>query len=188
MPLIAGAVARGAVKPVGCEDVEELTAEGCAMAAAMLDSAEAKGKAVAPSSVAYYTLQALKSGRRSGYAGRTDAMGAGTILDGNAQLRSIDEGIADNEEGGDEMTLHDVLAGSMEEVDIEAARRIDWNLVLDQLDERRRVVLKCTAEGYGTDEIASTLKVSSPRVCQLRESIGPYIIKAWGTTGLASGD
>ena len=27
MPLIAGAVARGAVKPVGCEDVEELTAD-----------------------------------------------------------------------------------------------------------------------------------------------------------------
>ena len=51
-------------------------------------------------------------------------------------------------------------------IHIEAARRIDWNLVLDQLDERRRVVLKCTAEGYGTDEIASALKVSSPRVCR----------------------
>ena len=35
-PLIEGAVARGAVKPVGAEDVQELAADGVAIAARLL--------------------------------------------------------------------------------------------------------------------------------------------------------
>ena len=40
------------------------------------------------------------------------------------------------------------------------------------------------ATGYGTGEIADQLRVSPPRVCQLRESLGEYVVNAWGTNGL----
>ena len=88
MPLIAAAIAKGAVTPVGCEDAEELTAEGCALAATALESAERRGKSVPASSVAFYAVQRLKGGRRSGYAGKSDVMSAGAALSGRAQVRS----------------------------------------------------------------------------------------------------
>jgi hypothetical protein len=66
MPIITGAIAKGAVKPVGTEDREEMSAEGCALAACMIDSAEREGKVLNAHSVAHYALQSLKSGRRSG--------------------------------------------------------------------------------------------------------------------------
>ncbi len=69
LPLIEGAIAKGAVKAIGSEDREELTADGCAIAARILDSAERKGKDLSPNSIAHYTLQSLKSGRRAGSAG-----------------------------------------------------------------------------------------------------------------------
>jgi len=47
LPLLAGAIAKGAVKPVGSEDREELTADCGALAAAMLDAAERAGKPTA---------------------------------------------------------------------------------------------------------------------------------------------
>ena len=59
MPLIMAAIARGAVKPVGTEDPAELQAEGIALAAALLDSAEAKGKCVTAGNVAFYAIQGM---------------------------------------------------------------------------------------------------------------------------------
>lgn len=186
VPLITAAIARGAVKCTGCEDVKELTAEGVALAAKALDSAERRGKEVPPQSVAYYVLENLKQGRRSGYAGKADVMSAAATVCGRVNLRSMDEPMtADGDDPDAEMTLHDVLAGSGEDVDVAAARSLDWEEVIPQLDDRRRTVLKGTAEGRGTDEMADELKVSPPRVCQLRESIAPYIVKAWGSNGIA---
>jgi hypothetical protein len=185
VPLIAGAIARGAVKTVGCEDLEELKAEGCAMAASMLERAESRGKVVAPSSIAYYALQALKSGRRSGFAGRMDALCPSAALEGAVQLRSMDEGIGSDENDPDqEFTLHDVLAAKGEDTDVAAARELDWDAVTPQLDDRRRTILQGTAEGRGTLELASELDISPPRVCQVRESLGRYIVNAWGSNGL----
>jgi hypothetical protein len=185
MPLIAAAVARGAVKPTGCEDQQELQAEGMALAAQMLDSAEARGKTPKAGSVAFYALQALKSGRRSGYAGRLDAMSAAAALDGQVSLRSMDEGLGAHDDDPDgEITLHDLLATNGDDTDVAAARAVDWALVLHELDERRRKVLRAASEGRRTDELAAELGVTAPRVCQVRESIGKYIVDAWGSNGI----
>ena len=54
-----------AVHCVGCEDAEELIQDATAMAAGIFHKAEAAGKKVAASSVAYYSIQHCKSGRRS---------------------------------------------------------------------------------------------------------------------------
>lgn len=110
-PLIQAAIARGAVKTIGAEDPEELAAEGVAMAARCLDSAERKGKVVAPNSLAYYAIQSLKSGRRFGSAGRTDAMSAAVQMDGMVTMASMDAGLGDDADG-QEVTFHDLLAGS----------------------------------------------------------------------------
>jgi hypothetical protein len=183
MPLIAAAVARGAVRPTGCEDQQELQAEGMALAAAMLDSAEARGKTPKPSSVAFYALQALKSGRRSGYAGRLDAMSAAAALDGAVSLRSLDAGLGFSDDDDHEVTLHDVLVNDDgDDVDVQAARHLDWGAVV--VDARRHAVLRESAQGYGTSEIAEHLGVSAPRVVQLRHSCAREIEEAWGTRGL----
>ena len=185
VPLIVGAIARGAVKPTGCDDPEELEAEAVALAAAILDSAESKGKTLTAGNVAFYTLQALKSGRRSGYAGRMDAMSAAAVLDGAVQLKSMDEVMGvDEDDPSHEMTLHDMLAGRGDDTDVTAGRRMDWDLVIRQLDDRRVSVLQETAAGYGANEIAEMLGISAPRAIQLRHSCAEPIMDAWGAAGL----
>src|ERR1035437_596335 len=57
MPLIKATVMRS-IKPVGCEDHEEIVQDATAMAADMLDSCERKNKALIPKSVAFYAAQA----------------------------------------------------------------------------------------------------------------------------------
>ena len=87
-PIIRASLAKGAVKTMGCEDLQELEADGMAQAANMLESAELAGKEVSPNSVAFYVLQALRSGRRFGCASRTDAMSPATQRPGNSRSRT----------------------------------------------------------------------------------------------------
>jgi hypothetical protein len=186
MPLIAAAVAHGAVRSTGCEDVEELVAEGRALAAKALDSAERRGKAVPPQSVAFYAIENLKQGRRSGYAGKADVMSAAATVSGRVNIRSLDEPMAaDGDDPDQDMTLHDVLAGSVEDVDVAVARTLDWDLVLRRLDARNKTVVTAMAAGYGTGEIAARIKVSPSRVCQLKKAVAGYVVDAWGTNGIA---
>jgi len=184
MPLIAGAIGKGGVKPVGAEDREELTADACAIAARMLDSAEGKGEELNPHSIAHYALQTLRSGRRSGYAGRRDALCPAAALDGAVNVASLDEAIGSPDDDG-ECTLHDLLAGDGDDVDVDVARRLDWYAVERRLDPRRRQVLRETVEGYGPKDIAQKLGVSAPRVVGLRQSCAAAVEQAWGVEGLA---
>lgn len=183
VPLIQAAIRRGAVKATGCEDPEELAAEGVAMAARSLDAAEQKGKVVAPSSLAYYAVQALKSGRRSGYAGRTDAMSASAQLDRRVALSSMDEGLMDDEDGLP-VTLHDCLAAQGESADVVAARRLDWCLVAERLSARESYIVHATAAEVPGKEMAKRLKVCGPRVVQIKRSIAGKIQDAWGQDAL----
>ena len=181
VPLIARAIARGAVKPTGAEDMQELEADGTALAAMMVDRLETKGKVVPPSSIAYYTLQALKSGRRSGYAGHMDAMCPAASLNRAVHVKSMDEVLGvDPEYPTHDLTFHDLLASGGESADITAGRKVDWDEALDQMDDRMRGVLAGTAEGVGTGEMALRYEVSAPRICQVREAAGEKIQEAWG--------
>ena len=183
MPLIGGAIGRGAVKSVGCEDQEELKAEGCAIAAVMLDRAERSGKALMPASIVFYALRSLRSGRRSGIggAGRVDAMSPAAQLDGRVQLTSLDEprGIPDDDPDG-ELTLHDLIADRHEDAGAEAGRRIDWDAALLTMDTRMQGILVGTAEGTSNQELAARYNIAAPRCCQVREAAGPKIAAVWG--------
>lgn len=67
-----------AVAHVGSEDDAELLQDGTVMAAKLLTNAHRNRKRVTAGNVAYYTIQHLKSGRRTvGYSG-VDVLASGT--------------------------------------------------------------------------------------------------------------
>ncbi len=184
-PIIRACLAKGAVRTVGSEDLEELESDGIAQAARMLESAELAGKDVKPNSVAYYAIQSLRSGRRFGYAGCTDAMAPSTQIAGRSAMMSMDAPLGVDDDDDEEITLHSALAAPGEDAGMSVARRLDWDAVMPALDDRLRVILAATVAGHGPGEIARRLEVSSPRACQLRASIGNFIQDAWRTNGIS---
>ncbi len=186
-PIIRASLAKGAVKTVGSEDLEELEADGMAQAANMLDSAEQAGKEVKPNSVAFYVLQALRSGRRFGSAGRSDAMAPSTQLDGNAVMLSMDEPLdVSDEDDDDEFNLHQCLASTGEDPSVAGGRQLDWDAAADTLDDRERKILDATASGFQGKELAAECKVSAPRITQLKREIGEKLRYAFGGDALAA--
>lgn len=181
-PLITAAIGRGAVRTVGSEDKEEIIQDTLASAAALLDSAEAGEKTYTAGTIAFYALQAAKSGRRSTVKGRTDALCPGAALDGKAQTVSLDQPVtAATNPDESELTFHDCLAANMDSPDQEAGRRIDWDIVFPSLNTRETLVLRDAATGIKPSETATGQKVSRPRVTQLRRQIGARVANAWGT-------
>jgi len=131
-----------AVRCVGCEDAEELIQDATANAAGIFHRAEAAGKKVAASSVAYYAIQHCKSGRRRVANSRVDALASGTQLDGHTRMHSLDEVVATNEEAGGEIfTFNDVLSNDQEDPSTKASRHLDWESFWAVLSERERVVV-----------------------------------------------
>jgi hypothetical protein len=180
VPRILAAVGRGSVKPVGSEDREEVAADCVAMAAGMLDSAEAAGKPLYAASIAHYALQSAKTGRRSTCTTRTDVMAPGTHLDKLVEMTSLDAPVDSDGDDAQEMSLHDLLAGDGESPDMAAGRRLDWEDVMPTFDSRCQSILRETAQGYGTGELAKKHGVSAPRIVQIRREAGDGIRDAWG--------
>jgi len=177
MPLIKTTVMRS-IKPVGCEDHQEIVQDATAMAADMLDSSERKGKELFPKSVAYYAVQAAKSGRRSTYAGRSDAFSSAAHKDGRAVLVSMDEPL---DIGNDEeTTLGDMLADKHDDPATLGARNMDWDELMGKLDDRSVDIVNGIAQGMMNTEVAKTLKISAPRVCQIKRKIAGQINEEWG--------
>ena len=83
-------IASRCLPQVGADDADELYADGMAMAAEMLTSAERRGKEVTAGNIAWYVRKQLSVGRRSGYGGRTDAICPAALLDDRTQLTSLE--------------------------------------------------------------------------------------------------
>lgn len=186
MPLIAAAVARGAVRGVGSEDIQELVAEGVAMAARSLDSLEHRHKKVPANSIAFYSIESLKRGRRSGYAGTADVMSAAATVCGRVSLRSMDEPMAANTENPDQVnTLHDVLAGYGDDPDSAAGWCLDMAALVGSLDDRQRDVLLGTAQGDPLKDIAQRHGISPPRAHQIKRQVAGQVVSLFGDGVLA---
>ena len=117
------------------------------MAAHLLEANERQGKQVSPSSVAYYTILHLKSGRRSHSAARTDVMGSGTQLDGKTAVMSMEAEIGYDPETMEAIRLGDFLACSQDDPSTRAARNLDWDEFTNSHDYRYAVLLQDMAEG-----------------------------------------
>jgi hypothetical protein len=186
MPLITAAVARGAVRCTGCEDIQELVAEGIALAARSLDSLERRHKKVPANSIAFYCIESLKRGRRSGYSGQADAMSAAATLIGRACVRSMDAPIsADADYPDQENTLHDLLAAGGEDPDRAVGWQMDMAALAGSLDDRQRDVLLGTAMGHPVKEIARRNRISPPRAVQLKRQIAGQMVLLFGEDVLA---
>src|SRR5882724_8551141 len=90
VPRLKSAIPK-AVHFVGSEDPQELVQDATAIAAKMLHNVEAAGKKVASGNIAYYTIQHVKSGRRSTGSSTVDVYGSATQLNGTTLLTSLEE-------------------------------------------------------------------------------------------------
>ena len=172
-----------AVSFIAPEDAKELIADGTAMAAQMIHNAERNGKKVVKVStkfngqyrkqakevtcgnIAYYTIQKLRSGRRSTGSSIKDVCANGTQLNGNSRLESMEQVVASNDESGSEIyELHDVLASNQEDPSVKAARRMDWDSFLSGVSEQDKTMITLLVDGFGGSEIARKLKVCTSTI------------------------
>ena len=181
LPILRAAVPR-AVKPVGAEDHAEIVQDTLAMAASMVESAERNGKKLISNSIAFFAIMAAKSGRRSTYAGRTDAMSAAARLDGHSMTESLEAPLSDDDD--DSPSLGDMQADKHDDPATYSARALDWSELLVGLDARSAAVLVGTAQGMMNMDIAKALLVSPPRVVQLKRQIADKIRQAWGDNAM----
>jgi hypothetical protein len=135
-----------AVKPIGAEDASELIQDTIAHAAAMLHGAEAAGKTVAASTVAYFAVKLTRSGRRSTGSSTADVMHPGTQLAGRTRMVSFDEPLG-FDEAGDSITLADVFDNKQDDPSTQAARNLDWDTFIGKQTRRGRKLLAVVAEG-----------------------------------------
>jgi hypothetical protein len=135
-----------AVKPIGAEDASELIQDTIAHAAAMLHGAEAAGKTVAASTVAYFAVKLTRSGRRSTGSSTADVMHPGTQLAGRTRMVSFDEPLG-FDEAGDSITLADVFDNKQDDPSTQAARNLDWDTLIGKQTRRGRELLAVVAEG-----------------------------------------
>ena len=173
------------IKPVGAEDAQELFQDGLCMAAHLLDANERQGKVVPPSSVAYYTILHLKSGRRSHSAARTDVMGSGTQLDGKTAVLSMETEVGFDPETMEAIRLGEFLACSQDDPSTRACRNIDWDDFVTSHDYRYGVLLKDMAEGKDVLSRSKEWGVKYYQVrvlkekmeAELREHMGPSVLE-----------
>ena len=171
------------IQKIGSEDPEELLQDTTLMAARMMDSAEKSGQKFTAGNIAYYATKAARSGRRSYYSGRTDAMSPGCQIDGRARHESLDAEI--EFEVGEPGSLHDVIApfGSNDrESDPaeEAARNLDWESFLASYPSRHRTAILVLVQGGTMREAGKRCGLKDSAALILRRKIAADLIEFFG--------
>jgi hypothetical protein len=185
VPRLASAIPQ-AVHCVGCEDPEELIQDATAIAAKMLDNVDRAKKKVTSGNIAYYTIQHIKSGRRSTGSSVVDVYGSGTQLHGRSRFTSLDDTAAiDEENGGEIFEFHDVLSNDAEDPSMTAARRLDWQEFWAGLSERERAVIVSVAEGQPLQKAARLFKVSASTIQDTKRKLGIKLLEFMGADILA---
>ena len=173
------------VKPVGCEDAEELFQDAMCVAAQMLHNLEARGKQVTPGNICYYVTLHMKSGRRSYSAGRTDAMGSGTQLDHKSCVLSFEEPAGIDPETGEEIPLGEMLAGNADDPSMSASRNVDWEQFLGTHDERYAGLVCELAAGKNAMESARHSRQPYSRVRLLKKKLADELREFMGEQAIA---
>jgi len=161
---------------MGSEDPEELVQDATASAAEMLEAMEKAGKEPLPHSIAYYSIQRTKSGRRSYGDIRTDVMSPGFQMDHDGPVCSMQEPAGDDEE----LTISDAIASKSEDTATKVLRALDWDAFLDTLDARKRRIVEEMMMGFGTGDIARLFSVSAARITQIKREIAQDIKEFMG--------
>ena len=179
-PIIRNTIPKTA-RPMGSEDPEELIQDATASAAEMIESMEKSGRTPLPNSIAYYSIQRTKSGRRSYGDIRSDVMSPGYQMDNEGSLCSMQEPVCDE----DDLTVGDTIACKSEDMASKVLRQIDWQAFLETLDARKRRIVEELMFGYGTGDIARLFSISASRIVQLKREIAQDIKSFMGESILS---
>lgn len=171
------------IPKVGHEDDQELVADCTLVAARMMESAEKAGQKFGACNIAYYATMAAKSGRRSHYTGKCDAMSAICQFQGRARLEALDDEI--EFETGETGTLHDVIApygyqGQESDPAEEAARNIDWETFLASHPERYRIAIIALMEGENMRHAGKRCGLKDSSALNLKRRIAADLIAFFG--------
>ena len=166
------------VTPIGTEDIEELRQDALALAAKLLTRAVETGKAVTAGNIAYYTVQLMKSGRRSTGSRATDVLGTMTGMRGRAQVTSTEQPVT--ADGGEPMTFGELLADEGEDPATEALRHLAWEELGEKLSTREKAVASALAEGRGLREAGRELSLCPSAMSAARNSLAGRIAEEWG--------
>lgn len=150
----------GSVPQVGADDIDELVQDGIAIAAVLLCSAQARGRKVTPGNIAYYATGHLRQGRRSTGFNKADVLHPSAQLNGRSGVVSLDAPLTSEADGEEIMCLHDALAAQIDDPATLASRRLDWEKVIQNLDEMAVRVLVCLAIGEPLTSLVPNLKRS----------------------------
>ena len=186
VPRLRSAIPR-AVRCVGAEDAEELIQDATVIAAKMIIRAESLGKLgkISPGNFAYYTLQHCKAGRRAMGTNSVDVMGTATQLKGKTALHSLNELVAEDENGADIIELQDVIANDHEDPATIAARKMDWDSFLAQLSRIETLVVEFLCAGKTLRDVSRKVGVSDSTMQTYRRKIGAKILEFMGADVLA---
>ena len=171
------------IPKVGHEDDEEIAQDATLMAARLMDSAEKAGQKFGACNVGYYVSRAARSGRRSHYSGKCDAMSARCQFQGNSRLESLDDEIdIDACESG---TLHDIVApvgyhGQESDPAEEAARNIDWEQFVASHSPRHRIAIIALIEGNNMREAGRRCGLKASAATSLRRRIVADLLEFFG--------
>jgi hypothetical protein len=135
--------------------------------------------------ITFYTIEKLRSGRRSTGSSVVDVYGSGTQLNGTTRLNSLEEVVASSDEAGGEIfTFNDVLSNDQEDPSTRAARKMDWEDFMASLSPRDQAVIECLIEGKSVCGMARKLKVPDSAIqtskrrlrIKIAEFMGPEIL------------
>ena len=179
VPRLAASIPR-AVKMVGCEDVEELIQDATALAARMLNNTEKAGKQVTAGNIAYYTLQHVKSGRRSVGHSNADVLGTATQLNGRSRVSSFDEPVAMEDDPCSEFTVNDVFGSDQEDPSTAAARKMDWDEFMKHQDDCCKAIVLALVEGESVRPLSVRFKLSASTIQNRKRQLGLRILQFMG--------
>jgi hypothetical protein len=150
----------------------------------MLEADEQAGRDLIPVSTAYYAVQRLRCGRRSYSSSTTDVLSPRAQCVNGLSVVSTDESVGAADDG-DDLCLGDLLACRRDDPATAASRDLDWDAFLTTLDDRKRGIVHNLAVGHSMKSMAAALKVSAPRVTQIKDEIGKEIRFRMGDQVLA---
>ena len=177
LPILNRTVPR-VVNATDSEDPEELVQDTIATAAEMLQSLEKAGRKIPARSVAFYSIQRAKSGRRAYQSGASDPLSPVFRTRNTSAIVPIDAPISSAGEGS--RTMQDFIASGIEDPSETALRRIDWESFLGTLASRERQILSCIADGWRNMDIAKRFNVTPARITQLKREIASRIKQFMG--------
>ncbi len=171
------------IPKIGYEDDEEVIQDATLMAARMMDSAEKAGQKFSGGNIAYYAAKAARSGRRSYYSGRCDAMSPGCQIDGRARHESLDEEI--KLETGEPGTLHDIVTpfgidDRESDPAEEAGRNLDWQSFLAAHPPRHRTAILVLVDGGTMREAGKLCGLKDSAAANLKRRIANDLVEYFG--------